>query len=51
MEIADTDGNGTIDFDEYKEMIIKLDDKQEEDSIKTIFDARDKNRNGKLTVE
>ena len=51
MEIADTDGNGFIDFDEYKDLISKLDEKHEEDSIKTIFDAQDNNSNGQLTVE
>ena len=51
MEIADTDESGTIDFDEFKDMISKLDDKQDDDSLKTLFDAQDNNGNGELTVE
>jgi Ca2+-binding EF-hand superfamily protein len=38
MEIADTDGSGTIDFVEFKDLISKLDDEQDEASLKTIFD-------------
>ena len=41
MEIADIDGNGTISFDEFKELISKLDDKQENDKLQTLFDAED----------
>jgi len=31
MEIADTDGNGTIDGEEFKDMIVKLDENISED--------------------
>ena len=49
MDIADVDGSGTIDFEEWKEFINKLDDKQEESHIKEIFDSIDENGNGELS--
>ena len=51
MDIADTDGNGTISFDEYKELISKLDENQDEGKLKTIFDAEDHKSFGELSVE
>ena len=51
MDIADTDGNGTISFDEFKDLITKLDDKQQDDKLKNIFEAEDKKASGELSVD
>ena len=51
MEVADVNGNGTISFDEFKELISELDEKQQEDQVKTLFDAEDKESSGELTVD
>ena len=51
MAIADTDGSGTIDIEEFKEFINKLDSTIEEDTIKGSFDSLDGNNDGELSVE
>lgn len=38
MEIADVDGNGTIDIKEFLDFVSKLDETQTEDATKEIFD-------------
>ena len=51
MEIADVDGNGTIDFDEIKELVQKLEYTMEDDDLKTIFDEQDTDADGELSKE
>jgi Ca2+-binding EF-hand superfamily protein len=51
MEVADIDGNGTIDVEEFKEMITKLDEKFDESKASEIFGSSDADGNGKLSVE
>ena len=55
MNVADVDGNGAVDFDEFKDFINKLEDGQDEQSteegLKGIFESIDENGNGELTVE
>ena len=51
MAIADTDGSGTIDVEEFKEFIVKLDSTIEESTIKDKFDGQDEEKNGELSVE
>ena len=55
MNVADVDGNGVVDFDEFKDFINKLEDGQDEQSteegLKGIFESIDENGNGELTVE
>jgi Ca2+-binding EF-hand superfamily protein len=51
MAIADTDGSGTIDIEEFKEFIVKLDSSIGEDTIKSSFDGQDEEKNGELSVE
>ena len=50
MDIADTDGSGTIDLNEFKEFIAKIDKNITEDDIKQTFDAIDEDGNGELSV-
>ena len=51
MDIADVDGSGTIDIDEFKDMISKLDDSISADKVKEIFDGQDGDGSGELSVE
>ena len=55
MNVADLDGNGVVDFSEFKDFINKLEDGQDEQSteegLKGIFDSIDENGNGELTIE
>ena len=37
MEIADIDGNGTIDNGEFKELVKKLEYDMDQDDLDTIF--------------
>ena len=37
MEITDVDGSGTIDFEELKELVTKLEYTMEDDAIKEVF--------------
>lgn len=46
MEIADVDGNGTIDEEEFKDLISKLDDNLEESKVCEIFSSSDAEGNG-----
>jgi len=48
MEIADTDGSGTIDFEEFKELVGKLEYTMEEDALKEMFSAQDGDESGEL---
>ena len=54
MNVADVDGNGVVDFDEFKDFINKLEDGQDEQSteegLKGIFESIDENGNGELTI-
>jgi Ca2+-binding EF-hand superfamily protein len=51
MDFADVDGSGTIDAEEFKDMINKLDEKFEDSRVKDIFQAQDSDGNGQLSVE
>ena len=55
MNIADVDGDGKIDFQEYTDFINKLglegDDAPTEEEMKNIFDELDTNSSGDLDVE
>jgi len=51
MEIADTDGSGTVDFGEYKEFILKLSPESNEDELKEMFDGIDEDGSGELDIE
>ena len=55
MNIADVDGDGKIDFQEYTDFINKLglegDDAPTEEEMKNIFDELDTNGSGDLDVE
>lgn len=51
MEIADVDGSGTIDMDELKELVTKLEYTMEDDALKVIFDEQDGNDDGELSKE
>jgi len=51
MELADVDGNGTIDAEEFKDMINKLDSNIDEEKINEVFSAHDQDSNGALQVE
>lgn len=46
MEVADIDGNGTIDGGEFNEMITKLDEKFDESKASEIFGSCDAEGNG-----
>jgi len=49
MEIADVDESETIDLEELKELVTKLECTMNEDSIKEIFDKEDSNADGELS--
>ena len=55
MNVADVDGNGSVDFEEFKDFINKLEDGQDDlstdEGLKGIFDSIDENGNGELSVE
>lgn len=51
MEIADVDGSGTIDMEELKELVSKLDYTMDDDALKTIFDEHDGDEDGELSKE
>ena len=51
MEIADVDGNGTIDKAEFKDMIQKLDESIAETKIDEIFASCDGNGDAELSQE
>lgn len=51
MEIADVDGSGTIDQQEFNEFISKLDGDATTDQMKDIFDSIDEDNSGELSVE
>lgn len=51
MEISDVDGSGTIDIEELKELVTKLEYTMEEDSIKEMFDQEDADADGELSKE
>ena len=51
MGIADLDGSGTIDIEEFKEFIVKLDSSIEADTIQAAFDGQDEAKDGELPVE
>lgn len=51
MDIADLDGSGTIDAGEFKEMISKLDESIAADEVNKIFESKDENGSGELSVE
>lgn len=50
MEIADIDGSGTIDLDEFKEFLSRL-EKTEDIDAEKIFNDIDENSAGELSVE
>lgn len=51
MEIADVDGNGTIDLEELKELVNKLEIKMDDDAIKVVFDEQDGDADGQLSQQ
>jgi len=51
MAVADIDGSGTIDFEEFSTFASKLECKLSEDEVKKIFVDSDKNSNGELDLE
>jgi len=50
IEIADVDGNGTIDFNEFWDLCEKLDDSLEQGSVKELFANADASGNGELAA-
>jgi Ca2+-binding EF-hand superfamily protein len=50
MEIADIDGSGTIDLEEFKEFLSRL-EKTEDIDAEKIFNDCDENNSGELSVE
>lgn len=50
MEMADNDENGTIEFEEFQDLVTKLDESISRDDSKTIFDAHDTEGSGSLSV-
>ena len=51
MEIADVDGSGTIDMEEFKVLVSKLEYTMEDDALKVVFDKEDSNDDGELSKE
>ena len=51
MEIADVDGSGTIDMEELKELVSKLEYTMDDDALKEVFDEQDGNADGELSKE
>ena len=51
MEIADTDGSGTIDVKEWLTFILKLDKDMSNEKLTTIFESKDVNQTGELSLE
>ena len=51
MDIADQDESGTIDSDEFKEFIQKVDESKSEEEIKAVFDSQDEGSSGELSIE
>ena len=51
MTIADTDGSGTIDFEEFTEFLNKLSPDSTEDELKQVFDQIDEDKSGELDLE
>ena len=52
INIADVDGDGLIDFQEFKDFMAKIenesDEKSTEEHLRQIFDSIDENNNGQL---
>ena len=52
ISIADVDGDGLIDFQEFKDFMAKIenesDEKSTDEHLKQIFDSIDENNNGQL---
>ena len=51
MDIADQDESGTIDPDEFKEFIQKVDESKSEEEIKAVFESQDESSSGELSIE
>jgi Ca2+-binding EF-hand superfamily protein len=52
MELADKDGNGSLDFQEFYDFFRRIDSIMVSDNeIKQIFEDFDGNNNGSLSVE
>jgi len=51
MELADLDGSGTIDIDEFKDFVDKLECNLSEEKVEAIFEAADKNNNKELDID
>jgi Ca2+-binding EF-hand superfamily protein len=53
LQIADVDGNGTIDFEEFKNFLSKLSatSSMDEQSLQEVFSSIDTNGNGQLNEE
>ena len=48
MEIADTDGSGTVDLGEFTEFINKLSPETTPEELKEIFESIDEDKSGEL---
>ena len=52
LKIADLDGNGTIDFNEFKEFMTKLQDEEtDEDQLREVFNSIDEDGSGELDID
>jgi Ca2+-binding EF-hand superfamily protein len=51
MEITDVNASGTIDMEELKELVTKLEYTMTEEAIKEVFDGEDSNADGELSKE
>jgi Ca2+-binding EF-hand superfamily protein len=48
MDIADTDGSGTVDLGEFTEFINKLSPETTPEELKEIFESIDEDKSGEL---
>ena len=51
MEIADLDGSGTIDLEEFQEFVLKVDEKKNKDTMENTFKFTDADGDGELSIQ